>query len=276
MKLALYAHYSNGCDVGRYVLFYLKKLRELDFQIHFISNSPISTSSEEQLNQICGRIIQRENNGFDFAMWQRGLAECDLSKVEELLLTNSSIIGPLLPLAPLWESPAIAGCDFWGLTDNDEIAPHLQSYFIVFRRQVLNHPHFMDFWRSVLPYRDKQQVIRCYEIGLTRWLEECELKGKAVFAQNEIHSLFRNRRSKIKKIADRLYKRDLPGRNTTTLFPDLLLQRGMPFLKAALLRKAPMQVDPQLAFQLLESSALPREVLEELRLRNVSAASSCQ
>jgi lipopolysaccharide biosynthesis protein len=273
MKLALYAHYSASDNAERYVLFYLQKLRELGFQIYFISNSPLSTSSEEQLNKTCDRVIQRENTGLDFAMWRHGLEECKLNEFDELLLTNSSIIGPLQPLAPLWERPEIAGCDFWGLTDNDEIAPHLQSYFLVFRRSALNHPRFMDFWRSVLPYRDKQQVIRCYEIGLTRWLEECGLKGKAIFTQGDIHSLFRGKRCKIKKITDRLYKRDLPGRNTMTLFPDLLIQGGMPFLKAALLRKAPMQVDPQVAFQLLESSALPREILEELRLKNVPAVS---
>ena len=79
-----------------------------------------------------GRIERRVDS-----MWQAGLAEYDLSKVEELLLTNSSIVGPLQPLAPLWQNSSVKQCDFWGLTDNDEFGCHLQTYFMVFRRQVI-------------------------------------------------------------------------------------------------------------------------------------------
>ena len=45
----------------------------------------------------------------------------------------------------------------------------------------------------------------------------------------------------------------------------------MPFLKAALLREAPCQVSQKIAFELLEASNLPVEILEELRLKNNSA-----
>ena len=272
MKLALYAHYSADDTIARHVLFYLQKLNELGFQICFISNSPVSVSGETELKKNCERIIQRENSGYDFSMWKAGLEEYDLSKCDELLLTNSSIIGPIHPLSPLWQNAAASPSDFWGLTDNDEIGRHLQSYFIVFKQNVIHSKPFTDFWRSVLPYKNKQQVIQSYEIGLTRWLEENGFKWKAIFPQGHIHSLFLKRRKLAKKLADRIYNRDLPGRNTTTLFPDLLLESGMPFLKAALLREAPMQADPKIAFQLLGSSGLPAEILEELKAKNNSAA----
>jgi lipopolysaccharide biosynthesis protein len=196
------------------------------------------------------------------------LAEYDLAKLEELLLTNSSIIGPLQPLAPLWQKSSMKQCDFWGLTDNDEFGRHLQTYFMVFRRQVIQAACFMDFWRSVLPFKDKQQVVQNYEIGLTRRLEENGFKWKAVFAQERMWSLFLRRRSFVKKIADLYHHRGLPGRNTTALLPDLLLECGMPFLKAALLREAPCQISPKIAFELLEASNLPVEILEELHLKN--------
>ena len=270
-RLAVYAHFGESPKVARYVSYFLKELRSLGFEICFVSNSPVSIESQSEISTLCQKFIQRENSGYDFSMWQAGLAEYDLSKLEELLLTNSSIVGPLQPLAPLWKNSSVNQCDFWGLTDNDEFGLHLQTYFMVFRRQVIQDARFMDFWRSVLPLKDKQQVIQNYEIGLTRRLEEHGFKWKAVFAQERMWSLFLSRRSFVKKIGDWYYHRGLPGRNTTTLLPDLLLQCGMPFLKAALLRETHCHVSPKMAFELLEASSLPVEILAELRLKKNSA-----
>jgi rhamnosyltransferase len=264
-RIAIYAHFGESLKIALHVFYFLRELRTLGFEICFVSNSPVSQESQRELSPLCEKFIQRENNGFDFAMWQAGLAEYDLSKVEELLLTNSSIIGPLKPLAPLWQNPALKECDFWGLTDNDEHGLHLQSYFLVFRRQVLQSVSFGEFWRSVLPHTDKQQVIQSYEIGLTGWLEKAGFKWRAVFTQARLWSLFLSRRSLRKKIGDWYYDRALPGRNTTTLLPDLLLECGMPFVKAALLQERPMQVSPEMAIDLLEASSLPTEVLKDLQ-----------
>jgi lipopolysaccharide biosynthesis protein len=266
-RLVIYAHYGVSAKIARHVFYFIGELRTLGFEICFVSNSPVSPESQRELSPLCEKFIQRENNGFDFAMWQAGLAEYNLCKVEELLLTNSSIIGPLRPLAPLWKNPAVKECDFWGLTDNDEHGLHLQSYFLVFRRQVIHSASFKEFWSSVQPYQDKNEVIQKYEIGLTRRLEEAGFKWRAIFTQKRLWSLFLRRRSLRKKIGDWYYERALPGRNTTTLLPDLLLKCGMPFVKAALLCERPMQVSPKVAFELLETSDLPAEVLEDLHLK---------
>jgi lipopolysaccharide biosynthesis protein len=274
MRLALYAHFSESNTVARHVLYCLQKLSELGFQVHFISNSPIASTSTVQLEKICDRVIQRENTGLDFAMWQRGLAECDWSKAEELLLTNSSIIGPLQPLAPLWENPAVKACDFWGLTDNDEIRRHLQSFFLVFNKKVIRSDAFSQFWKSVLPYRDKDQVIRCYEVGLTIWLEENGFKWTALYPQGKVFESYlakRKKRSFSTKVLDRLHNKGvpakIPGRNTTLFFPDFLMASGMPFLKKSLLERSYERVQPEQTFKWLQTSEMPKDVLEELKPR---------
>ena len=268
MRLAIYAHYGNSPQVAGHVLFYLRNLAELGFQICFVSNSEITHASETSLKKICERVIVRENTGMDFSMWQRGMAEYELSQFDELLLTNSSIIGPLQPLALLWQNPGVADCDFWGLTDNDELSNHLQSYFLVFRKQVLHSARFRNFWQAVLPYKNKSQVIFSYELGLSNWLKEGGLTGKAVFAQKEIISRYRNGCSFWKRCRDYyLYlTHQSRGRNTSVIFPDLLLQLGMPFLKTALLSESPSPMKPPVAFSILEKSSLSPEILEELRL----------
>lgn len=271
-RLAIYAHYDPSPVVAGHVLFCLRRLAQLGLEICFVSNSEISPASASALKEICGRVIVRENTGLDFCMWQRGLAETDLLQYEELLLTNSSIVGPLHPLAPLWQTPALAGCDFWGLTDNDEFKPHLASYFLVFRQRVLHSARFRDFWRAVLPYQKKWQLIFSYELGLTDWLAEGGYQWRAVFPQAEIIREFRARRGLWGNVRDRwtalrhlYHTRQLPQRSITVIHPDLLLQRGMPFLKVSLLHQKSMRVTPPAAFSLLEKYALPPEIVQELR-----------
>jgi Lipopolysaccharide biosynthesis protein len=267
MRLALYAHYSTIGGLARYVDFYLRKLRELGFDICFISNSPIPPQREQDIHEMCERVIQRENFGYDFAMWQRAIFDYDLSKYDELLLTNSSIVGPFNKLDQLWQYPAAKESDFWGLTDNDELGSHLQSYFLVFRRPALEHPCFLEFWRSVLPFKDKQIVIQSYEIGLTSWLEQHGLKWKAIFPQEEIQAMLLERRSAARRLVHQIRPRELP-KNTSMRLADLLLERGMPFLKTKLLSsespEKPWRIGPDLAKRLLYASNIPTDIIEEL------------
>jgi lipopolysaccharide biosynthesis protein len=200
------------------------------------------------------------------------MAEYDLLKFGELLLTNSSIIGPLQPLAVVWQSGGLANFDFWGLTDNDEFKPHLSSYFLVFRQAVLHSERFREFWRTVLPYREKSQVIFSYELGLTNWLVEGGFKWGAAFPQKETIEAYRSQCGFLGQCRDRyralhrLYRnRELPSRNTTAVYPDFLLQRGMPFLKVSLLHQNSPRSTPAAAFALLEKYSLPPEILQELR-----------
>ena len=265
MRLALYAHYSEREGVAGYVLHYLRQLRELGFQICFISNSQIPGEKERQLRELCEKVIQRENTGFDFAMWQRALLEYEPGQFEELLLTNSSVVGPFYPLEPLWRRAAERECDFWGMTDSDELVRHLQSYFVLIRRPVLRHPCFQTFWRSILPFRDKRIVIGNYEIGLTKWLEEHGFAWSAVFPQKEIHALLLSRRTLAERLRDQLRPARLP-QNTTMLLPDLLLECGMPFLKVQVLEDGgAVWARADSALRRMVTSRVPPEVLDELR-----------
>lgn len=265
-RLAIYAHFDAASSVARHVLYHLEQLRELGFQICFVSNSEITVGDQQRLGRLCEKIIVRENTGLDFGMWKRALLEQDLLPLDELLLTNSSIVGPLQPIAPLWQNPVLADCDFWGLTDNAIPALHLQSYFLVFRRQVIQSPRFIEFWHSVLPYRDKVQLIWSYEVGLTRWLMESGFKWQAIFPQKTIWPQALEQRSLARKIYHRLRQRDVSANDISLFAHELLLQSGMPYLKASLLKKNWLQVPPQKTFDLLMQYPLPAEAMEEIRL----------
>lgn len=272
-RLAIYAHFGSSAQVAGYVLFYLEKIAEIGFRICFVTNSGISTSSEIALKKTCERIIVRENTGLDFSMWQRGLAEYEMAQWDELLLTNSSIIGPLQQLDPLWHNPALLDCDFWGLTEQDKVASHLQSYFLVFRSNVIRSECFKRFWSAVLPYRSKDLVIHSYEIGISSWLEQHGFRKKAVFPQQLVLNCYRQRvfpRTYMGR-AVRLLKgckasNYLKERNTTWYYPDILHELGMPFLKCSLLKgRLGERIQPSWAYEKLREAAFPVAAIDELR-----------
>ncbi len=263
-RVAIYAHFDANAVVARHVIFYLEQIRELGFQVIFVSNSPISSTDRERLGSVSVRIIERDNSGLDFCMWKEGLEETDLASIAELLLVNSSMIGPLRKLAQLWDRSQVAHCDFWGLTDNWEPAPHLQSYFLVFRASALRANCFREFWNSVLPYQSKMQIVRSYEVGLTLWLQEHGLKWRAIFPQEKICHEAHARLPAGKRLKRMVRPRSILS-DTTHFHVHALVECGFPFIKGSLFRTGNRRLDPQEALNLCHGTILPTEVMFELQ-----------
>lgn len=226
-RLAIFAHYDAKAEVKRFVLHYLQALRDVCDDITFVSTSPLSEVELAKLAPTCGTTIIKDNVGLDFGMWQRALAVTDLDAWDEIVLVNSSVFGPVRPLADVFARMAASDCDYWGMTNNQDIAPHLQSYFLVFRTAALRSPGFRQFWENILPYRDKRQIIRSYEVGLSTFMSEKGLRSAVVAPAEDLSLGLLERRGRWK------------SRNPTCYYPLALLKCGMPFVKVELLRDNP-------------------------------------
>jgi rhamnosyltransferase len=249
-RLALFAHYDSEATVKPYVFAFLEQLRAFGCDVVFVSNSPLSAAERERLRTYASKIFERENEGFDFCMWQYALEQVSLAGVDELILTNSSVVGPVLSLQAAFQQMETRSCDFWGMTDSHELGWHLQSYFLVFRERVLQSQAFSRFWHSVLPYRDKLQVIRSYELGLTRYLTEQGFQAEALvpiasWASPGLQKRMRRTRRW----------------NATLFFPMQLLERGMPFVKVGLLRDNVGRVALAPLLKFIENAGFPLDLL---------------
>ncbi len=231
-RVVLFAHYDGHDEVKAYVVYYLEQLRKDCTRIVFVSTSKLAESELAKVRPHAETIFLKDNAGYDFGMWQHALERIDLHGVDELVLTNSSMFGPVYPLAPIFGRMEHDRSDFWAMTDNFEYRWHLQSYFLVLRRRVLTSPIFRDFFASVLPYRDKGPVILSYEVGLTSFLVENGFSPGA-FVPIESWTSWATRR-----------RMDLERRwNPTLFYPAKLLSLGMPFVKMMLLRDNVGNVD---------------------------------
>ncbi|MEI8314972.1 MAG: rhamnan synthesis F family protein [Verrucomicrobiota bacterium] len=234
-RLILFAHFDPEHRIRPYICHHLEGLHALGGEIHFISNSSLPISELDKIRPLVLHASVRENQGFDFSMWQAALKAVSLGDWDELLLTNSSIAGPFRPLQILFDRMAGQTCDFWGLTEHQFPTPHIQSYFMVFRKSALSSKAFQDFWTSVLPYRNKDGTIFAYEIGITLYLRDQGLTGRAAFQVQELQRNFLNDLIFKRKVCRWLLKR----RNPSIYYPDLLIRAGMPYVKMEVLLKNP-------------------------------------
>ena len=221
-RLLLYVHYNKFNELSPHVLYQLKHLRPLFSSIYFISNSKLSKKAVQKLQdaKLIDDLLERQNEGYDFAAWKDGIfASLDsIKNFDSLTLMNDTCFGPL------WDFKTIINqfesdntIDFWGLTNHTAcklkggsyVAEHLQSYFLSFKKQVVESQAFIDFWSNVKIYKNVQQVIDIYEAKLTEQLVEAGFH-----------------------YASSLDLSNKPELGNVSIFrPDLIIQNGIPFIK---------------------------------------------
>ena len=111
---------------------------------------------------------------------------------DELAFVNDSCYGPLYPLKPIIEQ--VGECDFWGMTRNLEWREHIQSFFIVFKKQVFTSEIFKNFMASIKDEEKKLDVVTKYEIGLSRLLLEngFNFDDAALYCATELMATYSN------------------------------------------------------------------------------------
>jgi lipopolysaccharide biosynthesis protein len=250
-RVAIFAHYDGQNQVKAHSVHLLRALREDCDDVVFVSTSALPEPELDKVRPLCSRVGLKDNAGYDFGMWQHGLGWLDLSVWDELVLANSSFFGPISPLRGVFERMTKDPCDFWGMTDSFEISWHLQSYFIAFKKKVLVSPALRQFFDAVLPYRDKDQVIRSYEIGMTKFMCEQGFRP-AAFVPFASWATSTARASKLRN------KRE----NPTCFHPLRLIEAGMPLVKCQLLRDNPARVKLAPIYRAMEASGYDLKLIE--------------
>jgi lipopolysaccharide biosynthesis protein len=223
--VCLFAHFDADDRLDDHVLWYLERLRELDFSIVFISASRLASSDVVRLRSSCHDVILRENAGLDFGSWCAGFAKHGSQITGRLLLANDSIYGPIGNLKNAFDRLTRKKADFYGMVESLQIATHLQSWFLLFEPWVIRHEAFKRFWEQPFRAMSKKQIIAQGEVGLSRRLVAAGFRYEALYrtrhfflgghAFNPAHLLWR----------------------------ELLSAGGVPFVKIELLRSNPVSLD---------------------------------
>ena len=254
-RAIIFAHYDKQNIIDNYVYFYLKALQQSSSYLVFISTSKLSEKDIINLSQYCTKIIVRENIGYDFMSYKVGLDSLDYKSYDEVVICNDSVYGPVYNLKNIFDDMQNKKCDFWGITDNKDIQYHLQSYFIVFRKNILQSQIFQNFWDNLKVLDNKNDIIKKYEVGLTQTLIN-------IGFTTSVYSNFRPTNIQkigiffkkltlyqiLKKINNLLTQKNSIKRigklNFTHYFyKELLVFDKVPFIEIELLRDNPMNVN---------------------------------
>lgn len=144
-------------------------------EVHYYSDNELSPEAKYKLGSVCASSNGRHHGAYDFGSWAKIISELGwdyLNNFDELILINDSCYGPFYDLAKISDEMSARPCDFWGMTSNSEIAFHIQSYFIAFKKPILADLEFQKFWANVCPQASYKEVVRQYEIGLSHMLIE--------------------------------------------------------------------------------------------------------
>ena len=188
-KVILYASYQTGEKLPGYVRFALKHLAETDFTVILLTNKrPLSAETMAFLEDNEIKLYLTENHGFDFGMWRRFLKDIangrsnlvEFNSITRLLLVNDSIVYFQNNFADFIRRAEASTADVVSLTQNDEVRPHLQSFFLYLKQEALGA-----FYLHLLETPEQEtfyDVVSRLEIGMANVFEEAEIKTASLYS----------------------------------------------------------------------------------------------
>jgi hypothetical protein len=225
-ELCLFVTHAAGADLKPHVADHVEALLDAGIQVVLITNTDLDPSSLRIPPALAARLwgcLIRENVGYDFGAWAHAYGLIDAKSIRRrLYLVNDSIIGPLDLVAyrKLLQRIRESTADLIGLTCNPDPREHLQSYYLVINEHLLRAPVFDEFMGTVVNMPTKQNVIDCYEICLTAFLERKGFVAAAMFP-------------------NLCYEKHLHRNDTVWKWRELM-QCGFPFVKSGVLAQSAM------------------------------------
>ena len=182
-NIAIFAHFDKDCIIDDNVLYYLKQLKTIADKIIFVSDCELNKGELAKLDGLTDYTLAHRHGEYDFGSYKRGLQLIIenglLDNTDTLILANDSCFGPFCSLKVFFDQMQEKDCDFWGIASNENRYAnktfeskeagnrHVQSYFVVFKNQVVHSDVFRNFLLSVKKEDNKEDIIFKYEMGLT-------------------------------------------------------------------------------------------------------------
>ena len=178
-KAVVFAHFDRDGLVDDYVIYYLRELRRVCRRLVFVSDCALRDGEAGKLDGLADHVIAERHGEYDFGSYKRGFAfaaaEGWLEGADELIFANDSCYGPFFPFAEIFDHMSVSKADAWSIRINSiglggKPDPHMQSYFLVLRPRLFLSPEFASWIGAVTRLEEKEEIIRRYEIGFSRWL----------------------------------------------------------------------------------------------------------
>lgn len=172
----------------------LKDLRLRGFSILLVSNAELSPEFESWLLSRVDGLIVRQNVGRDIAAYRDGVlhlvnSDC-LPNIEHLLFINDTILFPVIHSEYFWKRIFDIDSDVVGAFESFSPRHHVQSFFFMANKNILQKKYFIDFWKKYRSWNSRKHAVRAGEIGFSKCLKSNGASISAlVNAENSLNAL---------------------------------------------------------------------------------------
>lgn len=192
-RLGIYFFYDGQGVVDDYVVTMLEGLREHLTDLTVVVNGKLNEAGHERFAQFTDKIIVRPNEGLDVWAYKTALDSYGWEKLvefDEVILLNSTIMGPVHPFSEMFDAMDPREIDFWGITWFHEIHAdpfgtmeygyiprHIQSHFMAYRRSLVESAAFQNYWDNMGPINGYYESVGRHEAPFTKRFEDLGFKS---------------------------------------------------------------------------------------------------
>ncbi len=183
-RLGIYFFYDKDGIVDDYVPYFLQSFKPFCEEVCVVVNGLLTDDSKKVLEENCNKLLIRENIGFDSGAYKHAIEHYGYDKIreyDELILANFTMYGPIFSPQEMFDKMDKNDCDFWGITEfpsvdtyfaGVKINRHVQSYFIDFKKKILNSEDFVEYWKTLKTATNYEEAIAFHELRTTAFYED--------------------------------------------------------------------------------------------------------
>ncbi|MBL7949870.1 MAG: hypothetical protein JNN19_12840 [Bacteroidia bacterium] len=210
-SIVLFSAHFAGSGLPFYITYYLEKLtRHFDQTVLLTTATELSQDAVVWLKQRSIELKQVKNEGYDFGMWYKALAELDANRFGEIALVNDSCI-LFRRLDDEMKRIRASAAGYIGMVASNRFSPHIQSYFLVIRGTAI--PLLFRYFLEKGIVSDYRSVIWTYELGMPAFMQREGVRIQGLYNEKGI---------------------DYPENPSFALLPELL-EQGLPMIKKKIL-----------------------------------------
>ena len=182
-RSAVYVLYDKDGVVDSYVTYMLQELLKVCDKLVVVCNGVLGDEGKASIEEITKEIIVRDNEGFDAWAYKTGMEYIgwdDLKDYDELILMNDTIFGPFYPFQTIFDEMDSRNVDLWGITKHGRFMnpdgltkkgvfpEHIQTYFLVMGKKVLESPEFQKYWENLPALKSWNATVSFFESQYTK------------------------------------------------------------------------------------------------------------
>lgn len=203
-KALVYVIFESEARLQEYKLRFLQALSPLVDDVIVVINGQLHDDDIKSLENY-GQVLTRDNKGYDTAAFREGIfafGKDKLKDCDQLLLVNDTNIGPMRALSQVFQEMADKQLDFWGISFGEEqedvtkenpygyIPKHLQSYFLVIEKLMLNDDAFYEYWTHLTDTDSRDKAIGRHETRFTKYFADLGYRYDAVVQEYEDSAMY--------------------------------------------------------------------------------------